>query len=125
MDQATPSQSILQRMANIDSKRRATQVRLGSGGASATAIVELHKLLDSEARAAQLPAAAGFHQANMQAIRSEIDRVQGLAGVEGQLTLPPRPHVSTREQIWRGPLASPHQVNRARRRRTMGRTGNG
>jgi hypothetical protein len=106
-------------IVHIEKHRQAMAKEASAVAACNEALRKLHELLDREHEALQSPGASGEHAANVEAVKTEIERVKQLAGTAGKGVMPK--HGRPRMQKPVGP-SKPHNPPRYKARRTMGRS---
>lgn len=116
------SDEVTDDIAAIEMHRQGTEKESGLAVACSEALGKLQRLLEQEKEALQLNAADVVLAANVEAVSNEIKRIQAMAGIKGQGSVPrnPRPRGGDRP----APRPDkPHNAPRNRGRRTMGRSG--
>jgi len=116
---------VLDRIADIELHRQAIEKDAGLAAACSSALRKLHELLEHEKEASRLHGADAGHQANVDAVMVEVERVRKLAVVTGQG--PPHRNADraglrqeSRQKSWQN---APRNPARNKGRRTMGRAG--
>lgn len=120
MEHTSATGDITAAILSTESHRRKMGKTSGRAAACNEALRALHQLLARERGALQLHGpAARTHSANVAALKSEIARVNALAGEAGPGAIP------TGSRSVLGPVASheaPRSLSRSKGRRTMGRS---
>jgi hypothetical protein len=115
---------VLDVLAGIEMHRQGMEKEAGLAAACSSALRKLHELLEHKQEALQLHGADAGHQANVDAVTIEVERVKKLAVVTGQG--PPHGNADRaglrqelRQKTWQN---APRNPARNKGRRTMGRT---
>jgi len=116
---------VLDLLAGIEMHRQEMEKEAGHAAACGSALRKLHELLEHKQEAMQLHGADAGHQAHIDAVALEIERVKKLAVVTDQG--PPHGKADraglrqeSRQKTWQN---APRNPARNKGRRTMGRTG--
>jgi hypothetical protein len=107
-------------IAYIERHRQAMEKEGSAAAACNEALRRLHELLDREHEALQSRGAGGGHEANVEAVTAEIERVKRLASAAGKGVMPKHGRPLTQKHVGPGQA---HNPPRNKGRRTMGRTG--
>jgi hypothetical protein len=115
---------VIDAIADIEMKRRETEKTAGFAMSCSSALHRLNELLDHETEALRLRGSDAGHPQNVEAVRMEIGRVKGLAGVAGKKPYPGAGRTGQGQATgqWRSWQNAPRNPPRNKGRRTMGRT---
>lgn len=114
------SDQLIDEIASIEMQRQEKEKEAGLAASCSGAIGRLHKLLDREKEALQLPGSSAGHPANFAAVTIEIERVKRLAVLTSPASGRTSPYPGQRKASWQNAQRSPA---RNKGRRTMGRAG--
>ena len=120
MDTEPASDEVIDAIAGIEMHRQETEKETGLAAACSEALRKLHELLERERAAQQLHAAGTKHPANIEAVTTEIKRIQKMAGVRTQPAIPRNPRPGQHQVSVRSGTRIPP---RNKGRRTTGRRG--
>ena len=120
MDAGAASDEVIDAIAGIEMHRQETEKETGLAAACSEALRKLHELLERERAAQQLHAAGTKHPANIEAVTTEIKRIQKLAGLTSHAPTPKNPRPGQHPVSVRSGTRIPP---RTKGRRTMGRRG--
>jgi hypothetical protein len=122
MDTLRGADQVTGRIADIERRRRQTEMEAGRGAAGAMAMRSLQELLDRENEALRLQGQSSERDANIAAVTMAIDRVTRLAGMTGRLSLPVRTSAQPKEAAngKRPPVRNSPDSPRNRGRRSLG-----
>lgn len=120
MDAGTASDEVIDAIASIEMHRQETEKEMGLAAACSEALRKLHELLERERGAQQLHGPDTRHPANIEAVTTEIKRIQKMAGVRSQAPIPKNPRPGQHQVSVRSGTRIPP---RNKGRRTMGRRG--
>ena len=123
MNRRMASDEVTDGIAAIEMHRQGTEKESGLAAACSEALKKLHDLLAQEQAALQLNGPDTVSAIDVVAVENEIKRVQAMAGMKGQVSMPG--NARPRERQMPRPNKSHNAPNapRNRGRRTMGRTG--
>lgn len=120
METGTVSDEVTDAIAGIEMHRQELEKEAGLAAACSEALRKLHELLDHERAAQQLHAPGTKHPANIEAVTTEIKRIQKMAGVRTQAAIPRNPRPGQHPASAR---SGTRILPRTKGRRTMGRRG--
>lgn len=121
MNTRMPSDEVMDGIAAIEMHRQGTEKESGLAVACSEALGKLQQLLEQEKQALQLNGADVVSAANVDAVANAIRRIQSMAGIKGQGSIPRNARPRAERQSPRPD--KPHNAPRNRGRRAMGRTG--
>ena len=114
--------AVIDAIADIEVKRRATEKEAGLAMSCSSALHRLNELLDHEKEALRLRGTDSVHRENVRAVTVEIGRVKGLCAPRrhNSNSFPKNGRSGPRQASWRN---APQAPARNKGRRTMGRAG--
>ena len=114
------SDDVTDAIAGIEMHRQETEKETSLAAACSEALRKLHELLERERGAQQLHGPGTKHSANVEAVTTEINRIQKLAGATSRPPMPKNPRPGQHQVSVRSATRIPP---RTKGRRTMGRRG--
>ena len=120
MDPGIASDEVTDAIASIEMHRQELEKEAGLPAACSEALRKLHELLERERKAQQPHEPGARHPANIEAVTTEIKRIQKLAGIRSQAPIPKNPRPGQHQVSLRSGTRIPP---RNKGRRTMGRRG--
>ena len=115
------SDEVTDGIAAIEMHRQGTEKESGLAVACSEALRKLHELLAQEQAALQQHGPDTVFALNVEAVANEIKRVQAMAGIKGQGSMPRTARPTGARPMPRAEKS--HNSPRNRGRRTMGRAG--
>ena len=121
MNSRMASDEVTDGIAAIEMHRQGTERESGLAVACSEALGKLQQLLEQEKQALQLNGADSVSAANVEAVANAIRRIQSMAGIKGQGSVPRNARPPRAERQSPRP-DKPHNAPRNRGRRAMGRS---
>ena len=121
MSTGTPTDEVVDAIAQIDRHRQEMQKETGPAAANNEALRKLHELLERERQAMQIHGPGTAHSANIEAVTAEIDKVKNLPGAGNRDARRGRTQDQSKKHMVQP--SAPHNHARNKGRRTMGRRG--